>query len=167
MASGDSMGVLHAIRPNTDPAGRTWRTSADGSSKPIHTFDDSTIEYLDLHSRLVAGYAGGGLTLYGALMAESATSGAVEMEAAIRRGDTADDTDSSHSYSYQAATVTVSATNGARTYFSIAFANGAEMDNLSAGEGFTIRVRRNRASGNDTLVGDAQTILSEWDLRET
>ena len=170
MASGDPMGVLYFVRPSVDPATRKWRVGVDGRRLPTHGFIDSAIRNIDAFGVLDANYGGGGLTLSGSLMAASATTGDVFMEAGIRRDSTADDTDADHSYSWKSATVSVSGTNGARTGFTISFSNGSEMDSLAAGEPYSIRIRRKAgASGDaaDTLIGDAETFLTGWTVRET
>ena len=168
MASGDPMGVLHVRRASSSPAGRDFRVTGTtpGNAIPVHDFDGSTAEYIYIDGRLDDGYAGGGLTLSGAMMASSATSGSAVIEAGFRRWDSSEDADSSKSYSLNSATVAANGTSGVRTAFTITFLD-SEIDGLGAGEDFSIQVRRNPSDGSDDMVGDAELIISSWALHET
>jgi hypothetical protein len=169
MASGDPMGVLRVVPAGADSATRDWRVSGTTPSypEPVYDFPENAIKYIYLRGRLARGYGGGGVTLYGSVMSTSATAGDVVIEAGIRRLDTGEDIDASHSYSRQSATVSVSGTSGAKTYWSIAFTSGAQMDSLALGEGAVIQIRRNRDSGSDTLVGDAELAVGDFEWYET
>lgn len=169
MASGDPMGFLSTILPGADAARRDWRPTGDTPvfPEPVYDFGDSAPSYLYLRGRLPVGYGGGGLTIKGSVMATSATAGDLVIESAIRRLDAAEDIDTSHTYSRQSTTVTVAGTSGVKVYWSISFTSGAQMDSLAAGEGFVIQIRRNTGAGGDTLIGDAELAIGDWELIET
>lgn len=124
---------------------------------PAWAFDASSIEYLDFLCRL-DGYAGGGLTLTLPWAAESATSGNVIWEAAIRAiPDDAEDLDTTaHSYDFNAASADAAPSALKEvSYPTITFTDGSDMDSWASGELAIIRVRRNASSGSDTMSGDA------------
>lgn len=171
MASGTVFVQLTALsRVGPSSSFATLDTRAGGSTPAevfsVLDFDDTTIEYADFLVNL-RGYDGGGLTLVLEWMATSATSGDVVWGAAIRRlGEDAEDVDTSHSYDFNDATATTTASaSGETKYTTITFSDGADMDSLSEGETGLLRIRRNASSGSDTLSGDAE--LLRVTLRET
>jgi len=148
--------ILRIMPPATLSSTLDVRPSASSPAEQLvmGDFDDTTIEYTDLLCRMSDTYGGGGLTWDFAWMATSATSGNVQWEAAIRRlEDDGEDFDSSHTYVFNSVTSTAPGTSGNPKYAAITFTDGADMDNVAAGEFFILRMRRNTA---DTMVGDAE-----------
>lgn len=161
MASGDVVGVIiREIPPASSYA--TPDSRAGGSSPaegvPVYDFDDTTAEYMDFLCYLADNYDGGGLTVVLPWSATSATSNAVVWRAAIRRfADDAEDVDVSHTYDFnQASADTAPTASGEISYPTIAFASGADMDSLVAGEVFILRVGRLPTDAGDTMTGDAE-----------
>ena len=71
-------------------------------------------------------------------------------------GDTAETFSVAHTYVNQSSTDAASGTLTRPTETVITFTNGAQMDNLAAGEPFMLRIFRDADNGGDTLTGDAQ-----------
>lgn len=123
----------------------------------VWDFDAAAIEYMDFKCQLLD-YEGGGLTFTLPFMMTTATSGNVVIEVAVRRLDTAEDVDTSHTYVYQGATVGVPGTSGFPAYPTVALTHGAQMDNWADGELAIVRVRRNATDGGDTATGDMELL---------
>lgn len=160
MATGQVVAaVLRAIPPATSYMTPDVRPggSSPAENFPVWDGDDTTAEMMDFVCFLSASYAGGGLTIVLPWTATSATSGAVVWAAAIRRLNTAEDVDASHTYDFNnASAATAPATNGNPTYTTITFTDGADMDSVAAGELFILRVKRLPADAGDTMTGDAE-----------
>jgi len=112
---------------------------------PIWEFDDGTSWYIDFLCYLL-GYGGNGLSIILPWTSETATSGTVRWRVAIRRMDTSEDVDTSHSYSYQLADGTAPAAAGRFVYTTVALSS-AQIDSWANDELATVRV------GRDITVG--------------
>ena len=132
----------------------------------VWDFDAATNEILNFEPLLPRNYNGGGLTVTLVWSATTATSGVTRWLVAFERHqEDVDDTDADSFATAQATNATAPAINGARAYDSVAFTNGAQIDNLAAGESFRLRVTRDAANAADTMVGDAE--LARVEIRET
>ena len=158
MASGEVVvQVIKVLPPGANYATLDVR---EGGSTPaeevvVYDFDDTTIEYLDFLCYL-AGYDGGGLTFTLPWSATSATSGTIQLEAAIRAlPDDAEDIDAAHTYLFNFVVDTAPSASGEIVYPVIIFTDGADMDSWADGELAIVRVRRN-TGGTDTMTGDAE-----------
>lgn len=161
------MGIwLTAQPPASSPA--TLDTRAGGATPAenviVWDFDASAGEYMDFLGILPNGYNNAGLTLSLGFTMTTGTTGDVVLRAGIRRLDTSEDIGSAHSYDFNGTTHTVEST-GEMAVATITFTDGADMDNLSAGEPFLLRVNRNSTSSGDGAVGDLELALIS--LRET
>jgi len=116
-------------------------------------FDASTRETHYFTGILPANYSGGGVTVKIFWMADTATSGTVEWETAFERGTT--DIDSDSFATANSNTGTANGTSGIETQTSINHASGAEMDSVTAGDFFRLRVERDPTVGSN-MAGDAQ-----------
>ncbi len=149
MASGDPVvQIFERMPPATLAATIGYRTGGSTPNEELmfYNFVNGSVTHRDYYCRLV-GYDGGGLTLHGAVIAPTVTSGTFIIGAAIRRlADDAEDIDSSHSYQYNDVTITVASISGEPKYFTITFTDGADMDDLADGEWFILRIRRNGGS---------------------
>lgn len=170
MASGNVVGLIYdVVPPATSYA--TPDTRAGGSSPseavPVYDFDDTTAEYLDLYCVMSPNYSNGGLTLKLPWTATSATSGAVVWRAAIRRLQyDSEDVDTSQTYDFnQASADTTASSSGAPSEATITFTDGADMDNVAAGEPFILRIGRLPTDSGDTMTGDAE--LWTFIIKET
>lgn len=160
MASGDIAAIVEQLLypdPGTvAPATPDVRLGGSGENIEVHDFDASTDEYLDF---LCYALTAVGITITFQFMMSTATSGNIEIEAAIRRLDSAEDVDSSHTYSVQASgAVSVPSTSGVSKQTTVSFTTGAQMDSLAAGERFVLRINRNvgvasNAAGDMELMG--------------
>lgn len=159
MASSDPVvQILRELPPaaNFAPLARRAGGSTPAEGVLVWAFDASAIEYMDFLCRLV-GYDGGGLTFVLPWSAASATSGATRWGVAIRRlQDDAEDIDASQTYDFNEADDTAPSASGELSYPTIAFTNGADMDNWAEGELAIVRVQRNATHANDNMTGDAE-----------
>lgn len=132
----------------------------------VWDFDAATNEIVDFESVLPRNYAGGGLTVTIVWSATTSTSGDTRWLLSLERhqADVTDiDTDSFATA--QAVNATAPGTNGARSYDSVAFTDGAQMDSLAVGESFRLRLERDATNAADTMVGDAE--FARLEIRET
>jgi len=143
--------VLHVTQPKANAA--TWHIREGGSTPgeivPIAIFDAASDQYLDVICRLATTYSGRGLKVVFAWTATSATTGDVRWGVGLRRMAGGEDIDTSHSYSFKYATVSVAETNGALTESEVTFEDGTEMDNLAASDYFILRLLRNGSDAAD------------------
>lgn len=131
----------------------------DGASSPAegfayYSFVNGSVTYRAYKCRLI-GYQGGGLTFKFEVLRTSAGAGSTYInEAAIRRINTGtEDLGASHSYDYNAVTITIPAgppNAGIPMAGTISFTDGADMDNLSDGDLFWLVFRRNGGTATDT-----------------
>lgn len=91
-------------------------------------------------------------------IATSATSNDVIWTAAFERANT--DLDSDSFATGVSATSTTNATSGIITTTVINF-SGSEIDGLTAGEPFRIKISRDADNGSDTMTGDAELVIVE------
>lgn len=129
---------------------------------------DTPNEHIDFFGIMPQHYAGGGVTIRLRWGAATANTGNVRWGAAFRELLTTDDTDSSHSYSYQEFTDAAPGTLGAYedTAGNISFTDGGQMDSVGAGDLFILRLRREASdTTNDTMAGDAYLLMVE--MRES
>lgn len=159
--SGSIVGhIMRIVQPASSYATEDIRPggSSPAENFPVHDFDGTTQEYIDLYCVLLPTYAGGGLTIKFRASATSATSGTFVFEVAIRRmADDADDIDASHTYDYNdSGAITTASLAGEPKYFNVTFTDGSDMDSLAAGEPFILRVRRDPADANDTIGTDIE-----------
>lgn len=132
----------------------------------VWDFDASTPETLDFEALMPRNYDGGGLTIVLVWSATTAISGVTRWKASFERhqADTTD-IDSDSFAAAQTVDATAPATNGARSYDSIGFADGAQIDDIAKGDSFRLRIERDAANAADTMVGDAE--LARIEIRET
>lgn len=122
-------------------------------------FDTTTVETVYFEAFLPANYSGLGITVTLVWMATSATTGGVVWSVSWERMDagTALGTDSFATEKTVTATK-VGAGSDNSVYSTIDFANGSEIDSVSVGEKFRLRVRRNCTTVGDDMAGDAELL---------
>lgn len=159
---------LEASPPATAYATLDYRAggSTPAESFPVWDFDASATEYLDLVGVMSPRYSGAALKVRLPWTATSATTGGVRWEGSFRRLDTAEDVDTSLSYTFQGATATAPGTNGFPLYTEVAF-SAAQIDGVLAGEMFVLRIRRKHDDAGDTMTGDAELWASQVLVLET
>lgn len=164
MASGQTLLVFNA-QAGVPPAANAPQLDTRNNHL-VWDFDAAVNEILDFESLLPRNYAGGGLTVALVWSATTATTGVTRWLVSFERHqeDTTDiDTDSFAAA--QSVNASAPATNGARAYDTVAFTDGAQIDNLVVGESFRLRVERDATNAADTMVGDAE--LARIEIRET
>jgi len=155
MASGDIMCVVFAS---------SYHPTASNAASPdirngrfVLDFDAATDEEAVFDIYLLPSYSGGGLTCTAGCYASTATSGNFVLQMAIERGNTDIDADSFAAFQSSGAVAT-NATSGIVTLAPVAFTNGAQMDNLAAGEAGRLKIRRDAddTSATDSMAGDLE-----------
>jgi hypothetical protein len=140
--------------------------STPAEAFPYFVFVDGSTTYYDFVCRL-RNYNGGGLTFDFDVLRTSAAAGeAYSLEMAINRL-VGKDILASHTYDYNAVSVTVPAgppAAGVPMAATITFADGADMDSLQNNEIFILRIRR--IGGSDT-ANDVARVLTTISGRET
>jgi hypothetical protein len=132
----------------------------------VWDFDAAVAEALHFESVLPRNYDGGGITATIIWSAATAVSGVTRWLVSFERHqEDVDDIDADSFATAQAVNATAPATNGARAYDTVAFTDGAQIDNLAEGESFRLRIQRDATNASDTMVGDAE--LARIELRET
>lgn len=161
MASGN---VLFILTPFGSSPTATIAAQLDiivGTSTPVEwipviAFDPAAVEYADWHGLVMpAHYGGGGLTC-SIRSSAGATTGTLQWALALRGiPDDAEDLDTTaQTYDYNVINIgTLASAIGELTYDNITFTSGADMDNVAAGDSFSLRLRRD--IGSDTLATDA------------
>lgn len=152
------------------PIGQISGGSSPVEGIPYFSFVNGTITYRDFYCRLID-YSGGGLTLNFEVLRTSATAALrYVFEAAIRRINTGtEDITASHTYDYNAVTITIPAgppAAGIPMLGTITFTDGADMDSLANNEAFILRFRRNATTANDDAT-DTARVLASITMRET
>lgn len=143
---------------DNEPPSANYATLDLRNGRPVLDFDTATQEAAIFTGILPSDYAGGGVTVTLWCALSTATSGTVGWDVAFERTQVlTDDIDSDSFATAQVVTaVTVPGTSGQVLAMSINISDGANMDNLAAGELFRLRVRRDVA--NDTAAGDAELL---------
>ena len=157
MASGDTLLILIAQMGMPPSSGNIAAGGRRGGTGPFHwAFDAATAENMDFFATMPAHYDGGGINVSLRWAASSATSGDVVWGAQIdRHQDDVDDLDGTSFSGQNTVTATAASASGEKSYDSITFTDGADMDSLAAGEDFRLRIQRVAAAGGDTMTGDA------------
>jgi len=161
MASGDSLFELRPQSATPPGASAAQHDTVAGASTPAETlpviaFDAGADEYMDWYLTMPEHYDGGGITVKVEMQMASATSGGVRPEIALRERATTDDWDTTaHTYDFNGVTVTAPGTLGQSVIGTITFTDGADMDNVGAGDPFVLRLWRNYGHAGDDASGDA------------
>lgn len=160
LADGDPIATLIRWVPPGDDAAHL-RGYAGGSTPPerwpVWSFAGAgSGEYLDIDFELGSNYPGEGIKVRAKWSADSATSGDIVLQAAIRRiADDAEQTSASHTYVYNTVTSTAPSPLKKVKYAEITFTDGADMDGWAAGELGRVRILRDPSHGSDGMSGDA------------
>lgn len=165
MASGDTLIVFTAL--HNEPPGTGYATLDTRNAHPVLDFDQTAVERAVFTGIMPRSYAGGGVTVYLHVSADSITSGNYIFDVAFERiGDGQQDVDSDGFAAAQSLAATaVPGTDGHVDIVSIPFTDGAQMDSVAAGELFRIYVERDADNGNDTAAADME--LHAIEIKET
>ena len=133
------------------------------NNHPVIDLDDTTQETIYFKGRMPANYSGGGITVEIHYAMTSATTGGVVFEAAFERvSDSIQDIDSDGFAAANATSaITVPGTSGHVDITTITFTDGADMDSVTAGDGYRLSIARDADSTNatDDATGDAEIWL--------
>jgi hypothetical protein len=163
MASDETLLVLTPL--NNEPPASNYATLDTRNQHPVLDFDAGTNESAVFGGVMPRNYGGNGVTVYLHYAMSIATSGDVDWDVVFERvGDQQQDIDSDGFASAKSVNdTTVPGTSGLVDVVSISFSDGAEMDNVAAGESFRVKVTRDAA--NDDAAGDAELLFVE--IKET
>lgn len=171
MASGNTLLILTPA-DNTPPA-TTYATfdvmvgtSSPAESIPVLDFDDTTVEYADFYCVMPRHYTNGGVTLTFYWSAAQATNNGIWSAAFRRVADDAEDLNTTaHTYDYNTTNdITPASVVGEVAYDVITFTDGADMDSVTAGDYFILRVKRPATLGTK-VTGDLS--LHAIEIKET
>ena len=155
MASGQTL-VVFTPQANMPTLG-AFATIDTRNSRLVLDFDASTDESAVFRGVMPRNYAGGGITLQ-FYWSAAATANTGVLRAAFRRvQDDAEDLDTTaQTYDYNTTEDTAPSVVGEVAYASITFTDGADMDSVTAGDYFILRVSRNPTTGGTDVTGDAK-----------
>jgi hypothetical protein len=161
-ASGDTLAIFKPQQ--NEPPATNYAAQTTRNGHLVLAFDTTTQQTAIFAGKLPRNYGGGGLTVYVASLAASATTGTIGWDVTFER-EPGLDLDADSWATPQAVTpVTVDATSGKETVASVAITAGAAgTASIAAGEDFRVRIRRDVA--NDTAAGDAH--LFSVEIKET
>jgi len=162
MASGDTLAVF--TPQMNEPPASNYATLDLRNLHPVLDYDDTTNETGICSNKMPQNYDGGGVTVYIVFSMTSATADTVDWDVAFERIGVVLDIDADSFAAVNSVdNTTVSGTCGIPVSANVAFTNGAEMDEVVAGDDYRIKVIRDAAS--DDATGDAELISVE--IRET
>ena len=163
MASGDTLLIF--VPQCNEPPVSNFATLDIRNQHPVLDFDDTTNESAVFSGIMPRHYGNNGVTVYLHYAMTSAVANTIDWDVAFERiGDQQQDIDSDSFAAVNSVDdTTVPGTSGLVDIVSVAFTNGADMDNVAVGEGFRLKVTRDAV--NDDAVGDAELLFVE--IKET
>ena len=164
MAAGADLAVFFPM--DNEPGTASYATLDFRNLHPVLDFDDAADENAVFSGVMPHRYSGGGVVCYLHWTGATATSGSVVWDASWERIAEDDlDVDADSFAAVQSVTDGTNGTSGKLNVCSIAFANGAQMDYVAAGELFRLKINRDANNGSDGMTGDAE--LHAVVVRET
>lgn len=164
MPSGQTMAVFTpaaAVPPNA-----AFATFDTRNRHVVLDFDAAVDESTLFPGFLSRNYTANGITATLVWLASTANTGVCRWAVAFERHqDETTDLDADSFAAAKTVNATAPGVSGQPQYTEIAFANGAEIDALLAGESFRLKVTREATNAADTMAGDAELLRVE--LRET
>jgi len=164
MASGDTLIVFSPL--NNEPPAANYATFDTRNSHPVLDFDATTNEYAVFTGIMPQSYAQTtGVTVYIHYAMSSAEANTVDWDACFELiGDQDQDLDADGFAAVNSVDdTTVPGTSGLVDVVSIAFTDGEDMDSVTPGDSFRLKINRDAAS--DDATGDAELVMVE--IRET
>lgn len=165
MASGDTLCVLHPY--NNEPPSSAYATLDTRNGRPCLDYDASTDEsavFSGIMPQNYAGTTGVDVIIKWAASSDNNNAHACYWDAAFENWSALDlDGDSFAAVNSQSGNP--NATLGIITSTTIQFTDGADMDNVAAGDPFRLKVTRDADNGSDDMTGDAEIFAIE--IRET
>ena len=146
MASGDTLQIFYAWNGSSpyslvEMIFSTVNSATSGECFPVAVKIISNNSYLDFVGVMPDYYSGGGVTCT-VIWSYNTTSASSPLWYASFRAmpDDVEDLDLNHSYSYNSVSAGIPSVVGEIGYDIITFTDGADMDNLAAGELFNFRI---------------------------
>lgn len=163
MAAGDSLLVWIAL--GTEAPSANYGTLDTRNLHPMADFDDTTNESIILRGIMPQQYGGNGIDVILHVSMTSAVSGDTDWDCECELIGVGDQDLDSDGFAAANSTdnTTVPGTSGHVQQITIAFTDGADMDSITAGDQFRLRITRDAVS--DTAAGDAE--ITAVELRET
>ena len=164
MASGDTLLIF--TPGGNEPPGSNYATRDTRNNHPVLDYDDSTDESAVFTGVMPRHYGGNGITVYltGSWTSDTNNAHTTQMEVSLERiGDAQQDTDGDGFASAKDVTLTVDSTSGKTDVASVGFSDGAELDNVAAGELFRVKVACDASDSSHT--GDFE--LHAIELKES
>lgn len=160
MASGDTLLVFHPY--NNEPPTSNYATLDTRNQRPCLDFDPTTNEDAVFSAVMPQHYAGTtGVTVYIHYAMTTAEANTVDWDVAFELvGDQDFDIDGDGFAAVNSVDdTTVPGTSGLVDIVSINFSDGADMDSVTPGDGFRLKITRDAAS--DDAVGDSEIFWIE------
>lgn len=164
MASGDTL-IVFKPRDAEFPTSN-FPTLDTRNNHPCLDFDASTDETCYFSAVMPRNYGGGGLTIYvtGSWSSDTNNTHTTQIDIAFERiGDGQQDLDADGFAQPNPCDLSVPSTSGLTDVGSVAFTDGADMDNVAAGELFRLEVMCDVSAGDHT--GDFE--LHSIEIKET
>lgn len=156
--SGTGTKTLGVFTPMTSqPPASNYATLDTRNSIAVLDFDDTTSEsafWVGIVPEAAA--LGSGLVVKVHWMATSATTGGVTWAASFERMNTDEDSDS-----FDTATNGSSTTSGTSGIITVTSITCTNIDGLTAGDAYRLKIARLPSDGSDTMVGDAEIVAVE------
>ena len=166
MASGNALCYFDALAGQA-PA-TNYATLDIRNVVAVLDFDDTADESMEFGGLMPRHYAGGGITVTVGWAATTATTGTISLDVAFKSiSDDADDLDTKAFAAANNANPATASASGEVDYATITFTDGADMDSISAGEYFRMKVTRDAdgTTSTDSMTGDMELVFVE--IRET
>ena len=161
--------TLIIFRPaQAEPPSSNYAVFGTRNGHPYLAFDTATSWSTSFTSVMPRAYQGGGVTVLINWMGNGTGTNKVCFGTEFERvdiGTTDFDSDSFATQNVDTTGIAANATSGIASQTSIAHTSGAQMDNVTAGDTFRLRISRMVAQANDTFANDAQILSVE--IKET
>jgi hypothetical protein len=162
MASGDTLVIFTPL--HNEPPSSNYATFDTRNLHTVLDFDDTTAESAVFKGIMPQNYGGASISVLIHFSMATATTNSIFWSVAIENITTTldIDADSFSGFNDNGGTA-VPTVSGEVDVVGIAFTNGVDMDSLSAGNSFRIKIRR--GAPDDNATGDAELFAVE--IRET
>ena len=161
MASGDVLSKFTAM--NNDYQGSNPATPGGVGARTVMEFDQTTDEFGEFGDSMDSRYEGSGITVT-CWCWTSATTGNAAIEAAIVRQNAGDNISDAFTAVNTSGAVAVPGVANQIFTITITFTDGADMDSVTKGDPFRIRINRDTGIGSNVA---ADLILDRTEISET
>jgi hypothetical protein len=160
LSSGDTLAIFRGIDGEVPGTGNI-ATTVFRNGHCLRAFDSAELQSTVFEASLPRNYSGNGITIYIHWVSATATNNNVVWTGAFERvNDGSLDIDGDSFASAKTVTSAAAATSGVVITASISFSN-SEIDGLTVGDIFRLKVSRDGADASDNMAGDAQLLAVE------